>query len=68
MTTGCDITLVLMTRNRVDEVLETVDRLQQLPERPAVIVVDNGSTDDTSTLVANRFPDVDGAGCLATSA
>jgi GT2 family glycosyltransferase len=48
-----------MTRNRADEVLATLDRLRQLPERPPLIVVDNGSTDGTAARIARRFPDVD---------
>lgn len=56
---GSALTLVVMTRNRADEVLATLDRLRQLPEHPPLIVVDNGSTDDTSARIASRFPDVD---------
>jgi GT2 family glycosyltransferase len=56
---GSALTLVVMTRNRADEVLATLDRLRQLPERPPLIVVDNGSTDGTAARITGRFPDVD---------
>lgn len=53
-----DTTIVIMTRNRVDELSRTLDRLVALPERPPIIVVDNGSTDGTSAHVAERFSQV----------
>src|SRR5215211_5264902 len=37
----------MITRNRCAEAQRAVDRLLKLPEAPPVIVVDNGSTDDT---------------------
>lgn len=54
-----DVTVVVMTRNRVGELLPTLERLGDLPERPPVTVVDNGSSDGTAAAVAERFPDVD---------
>jgi GT2 family glycosyltransferase len=39
------VTVVIATRNRRSELLRTLDRLCGLPERPAVVVVDNGSRD-----------------------
>ncbi|WP_240487360.1 glycosyltransferase family 2 protein [Actinomadura flavalba] len=45
------MTVVVATRNRRAELLATVRRLRALPERPEVIVVDNGSTDGTSAAV-----------------
>lgn len=53
------VTLVIMTRNRVDELLRTLGELTALPEQPAIIVADNGSSDGTSEAVAERFPDVE---------
>ena len=58
MRSPADVTLVVMTRNRRDDLLPTLDRLVGLPGSPPVIVADNGSTDDTADLVASRFPAV----------
>lgn len=51
-------TVVIITHNRCPELLRTLDRLAELPERPEVIVTDNGSTDGTSTAVARHHPRV----------
>ncbi|HET9691290.1 MAG TPA: glycosyltransferase [Acidimicrobiales bacterium] len=51
-------TVVVITWNRRDEVLATLDRLAVLPEQPPVIVVDNGSVDGTSIAVRSRHPGV----------
>ncbi|TQS45935.1 glycosyltransferase family 2 protein [Cryptosporangium phraense] len=52
------VTVAVITHNRRDELLHTLDRLAALPERPPVIVVDNASTDGTAAAVASSFPDV----------
>jgi len=39
------VTVAVVTRNRRAELLRTLDLLVRLPERPGVIVVDNGSSD-----------------------
>lgn len=52
------ITVVVLTYNRREEVLHTVAQLLALPERPAVIVADNGSTDGTADALGARFPRV----------
>jgi GT2 family glycosyltransferase len=44
-------TVVIITRNRRESLIRTLDHLESLPERPPVIVVDNGSTDGTRTAV-----------------
>ncbi|MBX9394522.1 glycosyltransferase [Streptomyces sp. TRM72054] len=41
------VTVAVITRNRCRSVLRTLDRLAALPERPEVVVVDNGSADGT---------------------
>lgn len=52
------ITVVVITHNRRTELLHTLDRLAKLPEKPLVIVTDNGSTDGTAEAVARLHPGV----------
>ena len=52
------VTVVVLTRNHVRQTVDTVARLLALPERPFVIVADNGSTDTTVSLLASLFPQV----------
>jgi GT2 family glycosyltransferase len=52
------ISVVVLTHNRVSELLRTLERLDRLPEAPAVIVVDNASADGTAGAVARIFPRV----------
>jgi GT2 family glycosyltransferase len=47
MTTPARTTVVIATRNRCRELLRTLVKLARLRPRPPVIVVDNGSTDET---------------------
>ncbi|WP_078888196.1 glycosyltransferase family 2 protein [Streptomyces sclerotialus] len=51
-------TVVVITHNRRGELLRTLRLLRELPERPPVIVTDNGSTDGTAEAVAREFPEV----------
>jgi GT2 family glycosyltransferase len=53
------IAVVMITHNRREEVLASLDRLTRLPERPRIVVVDNASVDGTADAVARRFPQVE---------
>jgi GT2 family glycosyltransferase len=48
----------IMTRDRVDGLLDVLGRLVGLDGDPPIIVVDNGSHDDTASRVRQRFPEV----------
>ncbi|MEU2514658.1 glycosyltransferase family 2 protein [Streptomyces syringium] len=50
--------VVVITRNRRDRLLHTLDRLTALPEQPPVTVVDNASTDHTAHAVRTHHPAV----------
>jgi len=50
--------VVILTHNRADEVTATLAHMVALPDRPRLVVVDNGSTDDTAACLSQRFPDV----------
>lgn len=52
------VTVVVLTHNRAAAVCATVARLAELPERPAIIVVDNGSSDGTPRALRQRFPHI----------
>lgn len=51
-------TVLVITHNRRPELLRTLDRLAELPERPQVIVTDNASTDGTAEAVTRHHPQV----------
>ena len=51
--------VVVITYQRREEALTAVGRLVALPERPAVVLVDNGSTDGTADAVRAHYPQVD---------
>ncbi len=58
MPSPCQCSLILPTRNRRAVLVDTLTRLQSLPDADfEVIVVDNGSTDDTDEL-SRRFPGI----------
>ncbi|UGY91597.1 glycosyltransferase family 2 protein [Streptomyces gobiensis] len=50
--------VVVITHNRRDELLRTLDRLTALPESPPVLVTDNASTDGTAEAVTRQYPRV----------
>ena len=52
------VAVVVITRDRADELLRALGRLTALPERPQVVVVDQGSRDGTAGRVRERFPGV----------
>jgi glycosyltransferase involved in cell wall biosynthesis len=52
------VTVVIATRNRAAELCRTLGRLTELPERPEIIVADNGSADGTAAAVRDRYPEV----------
>ncbi len=58
MLTGT-VTVVIATRNRRPELCATLERLTVLPERPAIVVVDNGSRDGTAAAVRRAFRHVE---------
>lgn len=54
-----DVSVVIATRDRCPRLLETLEHLHQLPERPHVVVVDNGSGDGTAAAVNRHFPETE---------
>jgi GT2 family glycosyltransferase len=52
------VSVVVATRNRRDRLLATLAELTALPEKPGVVVVDNGSGDGSAGAVRRHFPGV----------
>ncbi|MET9026548.1 glycosyltransferase [Nocardia sp. NPDC004168] len=52
------MTVVIMTRNRREQLLRTLAHMTTLPDAAPIILVDNGSTDGTADAVAAAFPSV----------
>jgi len=52
------VTVVIPTYNRAVEAERTVRHLLSVPEQPAIVVVDNGSSDGTSQRLAREFSGV----------
>lgn len=58
MSANARVTVVVLSRDRGAELSETLRRLTALPERPPIIVVDNGSTDGSPARVAAEHPGI----------
>jgi GT2 family glycosyltransferase len=52
------VSVVMATRNRVGEAIASLRRLSELPERPPLVVVDNGSSDGTADAIRSELPGV----------
>jgi GT2 family glycosyltransferase len=52
------VTVVMATLNRRAEALNALDHLLALPERPPIVVVDNGSSDGTVEAIHRAHPGV----------
>jgi GT2 family glycosyltransferase len=57
MTADNRCTVVVLTHDRAAELTHALARLRALPERPALVVVDNASHDDTAARVQRDFPE-----------
>ncbi len=53
------VTVVVVTRDRVADLLNALAHLRALAERPRIVVVDNGSRDGTAEAVRTRAPGVE---------
>jgi glycosyltransferase involved in cell wall biosynthesis len=59
MSTGeTRITVVMITHNRRDETLSTLEQMTTLPDAVPIVVVDNASDDGTVEAIAQRYPQV----------
>ncbi|HEX5369199.1 MAG TPA: glycosyltransferase [Dehalococcoidia bacterium] len=58
------VEIVVLTYNRPHELMQTLEQLTRLPERPQIHVIDNGSAQPVEALIGRQFPEVD---CLHLS-
>jgi GT2 family glycosyltransferase len=56
---GPRVGVAIATRDRRADLERTLERLRALPERPPVVVADNGSADGTPAAVRAAFPEVE---------
>ncbi|PHP85064.1 glycosyl transferase [Burkholderia sp. AU18528] len=52
------VTAIVLTCRRAAELARTLDHLSALPDRPAIVVVDNAADAETATLIRERYPHV----------
>ena len=55
---GSSVAVVVVSRNRREQLAQTLPKHLALPERPRVVLVDDASTDGTAEMVRRRFPSV----------
>jgi GT2 family glycosyltransferase len=53
------LSVVVLTYNRANQVIDTLARLAALPDRIDIVAVDNASTDGTAARIAASFPFVE---------
>jgi len=63
MTAPPRVGVVVLTHDRPHELARTLARLEALPERPAIVVVDNASAPGVVDAVLQAFPRVDRVRC-----
>ncbi len=51
-------TVVMITHNRREQLLETLGQMTALPDAAPIVVVDNASTDGSADAVERRYPEV----------
>jgi GT2 family glycosyltransferase len=53
------VAIAVVTHNRLASLRRTLDRLGDLPERPRIVLVDNGSSDGTAMAIERDYPSVE---------
>jgi GT2 family glycosyltransferase len=51
--------VVILTHNRVRDLLITLEHMREVAENARLVLVDNASTDGTADVVRTRFPDIE---------
>src|SRR3954454_14755185 len=52
------IGVAVISRDRRDTLISTLERLRALPQRPPIVVVDDAAGDGTPRTVRRRFPEI----------